>query len=480
MGDKRHGSHSTRRLAIQRKVQRRHVRFYRRCSHWSFADCNTSHPLHWRRERLVLIATVTLMTLLSAVAIPGWAHAMKRVNTQPSHVTMPLSLPALPPAAHTTPSAHWVNVKVEPGQTLSDIFQSQGLGFGEMHQALSATKDSDALRNIHPGDVFAFKLGTQGNLEALRFDPDATHRVTLHFDGDAATRTVKARQLQHRRKVAHGVIQSSLFAAAAKAGMSDAMMVKLADVFKYDIDFAREVRAGDRFTVIYDAVYRDGAYLHSGHILAAEFYHRGHRYTAYRYTLPDGKTGYYSEDGRPLQKALLRVPIKFTRISSRFGYRMDPVVHKRQLHAGVDYAAPMGTPIHAAGDGVITVHSWVRGYGRYIRIKTNANYSTYYGHMSRYAPGLHVGSHVHQGQVIGYVGQTGWATGPHLHYGVLLHGKPVNPLTVTLPKPKPLAPKLMAKFEQHTKPLLARLQRMDSHFQLASNTKTAADASHLD
>jgi murein DD-endopeptidase MepM/ murein hydrolase activator NlpD len=458
-------------------VQRRHARFYRQCSHWSFAD-GEAQPIHWRREHLILIATVALMTVLSAIAIPGWANAMKPAAVKPARVTMALPLPAPAASAVNAPAPpRWHSVTVQPGQTLSDIFQSQGLGFDEVQQALDASKGSGVLHNIHPGDSFAFRLGPNGNLEAMRFDADATHRVTLHFDGAAATRTVAARHVEHRQRVAHGVIHSSLFGAASKAGMSDAMMIKLADVFKYDIDFAREIRAGDSFTVVYDAVYRDGEYLHAGHILAAEFYNRGHRYTAYRYTLPDGKTGYYSEDGRPLQKALLRVPIKFTRISSRFGVRVDPVVHKRQLHAGVDYAAPTGTPIHAAGDGVITIHSWVRGYGRYIRIKNSPSYSTYYGHMSRYASGLHVGSHVHQGEVIGYVGQTGWATGPHLHYGVLLNGKPVNPLTVTLPKPQPLAPKLMAKFAQHTKPLLARIERVDANVRLASNAYPS-DGSH--
>lgn len=481
MSEGRQGAHSTRRQAIRRKVQRRHVRFYRRCSHWSFADCNTAQPLHWRRERLVLVATVALMTLLSAVAIPGWAHAMKRTDNHPARISMPLSLPALPAAARkAVPEASWHKITVKPGQTLSDLFQSQGLGFGDVQQALDATKDSSVLTNLRPGDSFAFKIGTHGNLEGLRFDTDATHRVTLNFAGATATRTVKTRQLEHRQHVAHGVIHSSLFGAAAKAGLSEAMMVKLADVFKYDVDFIKDIRDGDSFTVIYDGVYRDGTYLHAGNILAAEFYNRGHRYTAYRYTLPDGKTGYYTEDGRPLQKTLLRTPVKFTRISSRFSRaRKHPILGYTRAHEGVDYAAPKGTPIHAAGDGVITIRGWVRGYGRYIRIKDNATYSTCYAHMSRFAKGLHVGSHVHQGQVIGYVGMTGLATGPHLHYEVRIHGKPVNPVTVTLPKPKPLAPGLLAKFKQHTKPMLARLQRLDNNVKLASVSKPS-HAAHTD
>jgi murein DD-endopeptidase MepM/ murein hydrolase activator NlpD len=297
--------------------------------------------------------------------------------------------------------------------------------------------------------------------------------VVLRFaDGDV-TRQVQERHVERREHIAHGVIHSSLFGAASRAGLSDAMVVKLADVFKYDIDLAREVRAGDSFTVIYDDVWRDGAYLHAGNILAAEFNNRGHRFTAFRFQKPDGSFGYYSEDGRPLERALLRTPLKFSRISSRFGMRMDPVLHKRHLHAGVDLAAPTGTPIHAAGNGVITIRGWVRGYGRYIRIRNTPAYSTGYGHMSRFAPGLHVGSHVHQGQVIGYVGQTGWATGPHLHYEVRIHGRPVNPLTVTMPKPKPLPSKLLAQFKQQAQPFMARIDAIDANVRLASRTKDA-------
>ena len=246
------------------------------------------------------------------------------------------------------------------------------------------------------------------------------------------------------------------------------MVLQMADVFKYDIDFIKSIRDGDSFTVIYDNVYRDGALLHHGDILAAEFFNHGTRYTAYRFTLPNGNVDYYSEDGRPLRKSLLRTPVKFTRISSRFSRaRMHPILGYTRAHQGVDYAAPEGTPIHAAGDGVIKVRGWVHGFGRFILLKDTAKFSTAYAHMSRFAKGLHVGSHVHQGQVIGYVGMTGLATGPHLHYEVRIYGKQVNPLTVTMPKPQPLAPKLLAKFQAGTAPMLARLKAIDSNVRLA-------------
>jgi len=470
MGEGQQGAHESRRQAIRRKVQRRHDRFYKHCSHWSFANADEAAPqaIHWHRERWILAATVALMTLLSAVAIPGWANAMKRVAPPPPHTVMPLSLPALSPQSGNTKPTPWKQVRVHSGQTLSDIFQSLGLGFSDVQRTLDAADQSSVLRSIHPGDTFAFQIGKHGQLEALRFDADPSHRVTLHYDGASVTRTVKTRTFGLRQHVAHGVIKHSLSAAAAEAGLSQAVMVKLTHIFKQEINFSRDIRKGDSFSVIYNAVYLNGSYQHAGNVLAVVFNNRGHRYTAYRYELPNGHVGYYDQDGRPLSVSLLRTPVKYTRVSSSFGWRVDPVLHERHLHEGVDLAAAKGTPIHAASRGVITTHRWVHGYGRYVCVKLNSTYTTCYAHMSAYKKGLGVGSHVTQGEVIGYVGMTGYATGPHLHYEVRVHGKPVNPLTVTMPKPKPLPSTLLAKFQKHTQPLLARIKRLDRNVRLAS------------
>ena len=421
---------------------------------------------HWTRERWILTVTVGLVTLLSFLVMPTWAS----VGKPTTYTRVPLELPTLPPQPQPAPRENWTIVHVKPGQTLSGLFQSRKLDYADLKLALDATQKSGALHDLHPGDAIGFLTDANGSLLGLRFDRDAGHRVILRFANGDVTRHVQERDIERREHMAHGVIDSSLFDAASRAGLSDAMVVKLADVFKYDIDLAREVRAGDSFTVIYDDVWRDGAYLHGGNIIAAEFNNRGHRFTAFRYKKPDGTYAYYSEDGRPLQRALLRTPLKFTRISSRFGMRVDPILHSRHLHAGIDLAAPRGTPIHAAGNGVITIRGWVRGYGRYIRIRNTPAYSTGYGHMSRFARGLHVGSHVSQGQVIGYVGETGWATGPHLHYEVRIHGRPVNPLTVTMPKPKPLPPRLLAQFKQQAQPFMSRIATLDANVRLAART----------
>jgi murein DD-endopeptidase MepM/ murein hydrolase activator NlpD len=467
MGEGQKTAHAARRQAMRRKTQQRHVHFYRRCAHWSFSQGAEAQPLRWRRERWILAATSLLLTLLSAVVIPAWASAMKPTPVAPVREVLPLTLPALP--AQLAPAIEdWRKVRVQPGQTLSDIFQAQGLGFADVQRTLDAGKDAGALRNLHPGDEFAFLLGGNGALQGLRFDRDAGHRVTLRFGQDAVTEAVQARALEQREHIAHGVITGSLFGAAARAGISEGMIVKLADVFKYDIDFIKDIRAGDSFTVIYDDVYRDGAYLHEGDFIAAEFFNQGKRYTAYRFKQADGSIAYYSEDGRPLRKSLLRTPVAFTRISSRFSMaRKHPILGYTRAHKGVDYAAPKGTPIHAAGDGVIKFRGRAHGFGNFVIIRHNATYSTAYGHMSRFAKGEHVGDHVRQGEVIGYVGMTGLATGPHLHYEVRVDGKQRNPLTMTMPKPQPLAPKLLARFKQQMQPVLARLKTVDNNVRLA-------------
>jgi murein DD-endopeptidase MepM/ murein hydrolase activator NlpD len=251
--------------------------------------------------------------------------------------------------------------------------------------------------------------------------------------------------------------------------MDAAMVGKLADLFKYDIDFVQDLRVGDSFTVIYDDIYRDGVRYGQGNIIAAEFINQGKRYTAYRFKKADGSYGWYSEDGRPIQKSFLRIPVDFTRISSQFtAARMHPILGRMRAHKGVDYAAPSGTPIHAAGDGVIKYHGWERGYGNFVVIQHDRSISTAYGHMSRFVKGQHVGERVRQGEVIGYVGMTGLATGPHLHYEFRVNGTQRNPQTVTLPKPEPLPAAQMALFKAHVvKPQLARLTELDARIKLA-------------
>lgn len=482
MGEGKRGKRLMRKRAICRKAQRRHSHFYQRCAHWSFSPPHgEAEPIRWHRERWMLAGTALLITILSGFLIPAWATAMRPLPVAPAHTLLPLALPKLPtPTVDRSSFEAWHVVHVQPGQTLSDIFQDQGLSLADLHQVVQATADPTPLRMIRPGDEFDFLVGPGGVLKGFRFDKDETTRTVVRFADAKPVVTTQQRELVQREHVVHGVIDGSLFGAASKAGMSDAMVVKLADVFKYDIDFIKDIRRGDSFTVIYNDVYRDGRYLHDGDIVAAEFINQGKRYTAYRFKQADGNIGWFSEDGRPLRKALLRTPVTFTRISSRFSLaRFHPILGYTRAHKGVDYAAPKGTPIHAAGDGTIVYRGWERGYGNFVLIKHNATYSTAYGHMSRFAGGERVGTHVRQGEVIGYVGMTGLATGPHLHYEVRIDGHQVNPLTVTMPKPQPLPATQLAKFEATVvKPQLARLKMLDKRYQFAHANTAAASASN--
>ena len=471
MAEEKQGARRARKQAICRKAQRRHSGFYERCAHWSFNRSGEIEPIHWRRERLVLAGTALLITLLSGFIMPAWASAMRPAPVPEVHSLLPLALPRI--ATNSAPSAtvdDWQVVRVQPGQTLSDIFNARGLGMTDLQRVMDAAGSAKtALHSIRPGEEFDFLLDSDGSLRGFRFDQDETKRAIIRLDGASPTLAVQQREMDLREQVAHGVIRSSLYAAGDQAGMNAAMVGKLANLFKYDIDFVQDIRAGDSFTVIYDDVYRDGMRYRQGNIIAAEFINQGKRYTAYRFKKADGNYGWFSEDGRPIEKSFLRIPVDFTRISSKFTTtRMHPILGRMRAHKGVDYAAPSGTPIHAAGDGVIKYHGWERGYGNFVVIQHSKTISTAYGHMSRFVKSQRVGQRVRQGEIIGYVGMTGLATGPHLHYEFRVNGVQRNPQTITLPKPEVLPAAQLARFKAEVvKPQLARLTELDSRIKLA-------------
>jgi murein DD-endopeptidase MepM/ murein hydrolase activator NlpD len=469
MGERNEIARAARKQAMRRKAQQRHSHFYERCAHWSFGCHGEAEPIRWHRERWILAGTALLITAVSGFLIPAWASAMRPDTISTAHAVLPLELPKAVPVAAQAPTVEdWHIVQVQPGQTLSDLFQSQGLSLTDVQHVVDQSGDAKALHHISPGQEFDFLLDSDGSLKGIRFDKDESNRTTMRFEADKATITAEAREVEHREHVAHGSIDSSLFAAGSKAGMSNQMVLKLAELFKYDIDFVQDLREGDSFTVIYDDVYRDGAYLHEGDIVAAEFVNQGERYTAYRFKKEDGSYGWFSEDGRPIQKSFLRIPVDFTRISSQFSAaRMHPILGLMRAHQGVDYAAPTGTPIHAAGDGVIKFKGWMNGYGNFVIVQHNGSISTAYGHMSKFA-NEKVGQHVGQGEVIGYVGMTGLATGPHLHYEFRVNNVQRDPQKVTLPKPEPLPGAQLAKFKaQVVQPQLARLKTLDANIKLA-------------
>ncbi|MEJ2426098.1 MAG: peptidoglycan DD-metalloendopeptidase family protein, partial [Candidatus Thiodiazotropha sp.] len=278
-------------------------------------------------------------------------------------------------------------------------------------------------------------------------------------DDDSFNASLNNREVEIRSNQLSGTIENSLYLAAKKAGLSEKLIMQLADIFGWDVDFALEIRSGDRFTVISQEDYLDGEKLKDGPILAAEFVNQGKTYRAIRYTDETGHTDYYTPEGRSMRKAFLRAPVDFRRISSKFTQeRWHPVLGKKRPHRGVDYAAKTGTPIKAAGDGKVIFRGKKGGYGNTVIIQHGQTYTTLYGHMSKFNKSAKRGSRVKQGQVIGYVGQTGLATGPHLHYEFRVNGVHRNPLTVKLPAAEPIAEKYRDDFIVKSQPLISKLE----------------------
>ena len=321
---------------------------------------------------------------------------------------------------------------------------------------------------LHPGDVIKLNL-LNGSLSSLerRVNDRQTLTVARSPQGEFAAQIVE-NALDIRQAPLHAEISSSLFRSVNDAGAGDAVAAQLVDVFRYDIDFAQELQPGDTFTVVLEKVYRDGKFLHDGDILAAEFVNNGKTYRAVRYTTPDGHSDYYTPDGKSLRKAFLRAPVEFSRISSGFGLRWHPILNHMRAHKGIDYAAPTGTPIHAAGDGRVTFRGTQSGYGNVIVLAHSGDVQTLYGHMSRFGAGMAVGRHVHQGELIGYVGQSGLATGPHLHYEYRVHGEHRNPAGIKSIPTEPIEAGQRAAFDARAKKLLADLDAARNATHLAA------------
>ncbi len=394
----------------------------------------------------------------------------------PSATTMasiPLKAPpTLPnPTIQKPPSQHkWKSVTIRSGDNLAAVFSRLGLNPSDLHQIMALGKTTQRLKKIFPGDIIKVKLDTNGQLNTLHYEIDETRRLEIvqHSPGQFTASTTEL-PLDIRLAYAKGTINSSLFLAAQKAHLPDRITMELANIFGWDIDFALDIRKGDHFALLYEELYREGKKLKNGKIVAATFTNRGNNYEAVYFAPEKGRSGYYSPDGLSMRKTFLRTPIEFARISSRFSTsRKHPVLNTIRAHKGVDYAASRGTAIRATGDGKIAHRGRKGGYGKTIIIQHGSQYSTLYAHLSNYARNSKSGQKVKQGQIIGYVGSTGLATGPHLHYEFRINGVHRNPLTVRFPSAEPLPKKYLADLKKTSRSLLAKLQQQ-SQTQLASN-----------
>ncbi|QGX39202.1 peptidase M23 [Permianibacter aggregans] len=369
----------------------------------------------------------------------------------------------LPPSEHVAEvmAMPWQQVKISNGDSMAVAFKRAGLSAQDLHAVMQNDIAAPVLRKVMPGRHVEFQTDEEGRLSALRYPIDSLSTLFVEREGDSFRAQTLEKAVATRPQFASATIESSLFAAGQSAGLNDSVIMELAGIFGYDIDFALDLRVGDRFSVVYEERLVEGLPAGPGNILAAEFTNLGKTFRAVRYVDANGKASYYTPDGHSMRKAFLRMPVPFARVSSNFNLsRKHPILNRIRAHKGVDYAAPAGTPIYASGDGKISFVGTKGGYGRMVAIQHGGNFTTHYAHLSRYGKGISTGKRVSQGQVIGYVGSSGLATAPHLHYEFLVNGVHRNPRTVPLPQAEPVPAAEKDRFIAATAPVLATL---DAH-----------------
>jgi murein DD-endopeptidase MepM/ murein hydrolase activator NlpD len=423
---------------------------------------------------LICVAFILPQTENSLVAVPT-AESFAEASLIDTDVAAPAAqdLEQVPSAELTEDlleqpvPATTLTMRVRPGDSLDRLFRRNDLHLADLAELMQLDVAKKHLRLVKPGDEIEVRH-VEGRI--LQFDKPISLSEALSIKKVDAqfNAAVVMRELELRPARTTGTIDSSLFLAAADAGISDRTIMNLAGIFAWDVDFMLDIREGDQFALIYEEIWQDGERLADGDILAAEFVNQGESFRAVRYKDASGRVDYYSPNGRSIRKAFIRAPLSFSRISSNFNpNRRHPKLNTIRAHRGVDYAAPTGTPIKAAGDGKIIHRGRKGGYGNTVILQHGGNITTLYAHLSRFGKARH-GSRVRQGQVIGYVGATGLATGPHLHYEYRRNGVHMNPRTVKLPDAEPINPDYLADFKNASEILLRQLE--DSRTLVAAET----------
>lgn len=367
----------------------------------------------------------------------------------------------------------WHEQKVRSGDNLSLIFKRAGYNDRDLHQVVTQASEGKALAKIYPGQTIAFQASESGQLTAIKHQKSLLETITYRLGEDGFESDITRRKPVAQQSVASGVITSSLFIAGQQAGLSHTTIMDMAGIFGGVIDFVQDPRKGDTMHLMFEELYLDGEKYGDGDILAASFTNRGETFTAYRYTDSNGDVGYYNQDGVSMRKAFLLAPVDFTRISSSFNLRrLHPIYKTNRPHRGTDYAAPRGTPVFSAGDGRVIKTGYSRSNGNYVFVQHGEQYVTKYLHLHKRK--VKKGQRVSQSQVIGTVGSTGAATGPHLHYEFLVNGVHRNPRTIhkKLPKAKSLPKTEMASFREAIAGSVSQLASLQVQGQLAANTAT--------
>ncbi len=413
-------------------------------------------------RRLALGLLVLALPAITVVTAFGIAPGTIAANPQQATVSESIALPDFEPVSAPAPS-FTTQERVQRGDTVAALFERLGVNDARAMEFLRADATGRAIfRQLVPGRMMQAETGPAGELIALRYFLSPSSLMEVARAGGGFTARSRAVAQPPRLFYRTATIRSSLFAATDAAGIPDAIAMQIARVFATDIDFHTELRRGDRLAVVYEMIYDSGELIAAGRILAAEFVNDGRTYHAVLFTDDEGGDGYYSLDGSNRAKAFLRSPVEFSRVSSGFGGRFHPIFRNWRAHTGVDFAAPRGTRVIASADGTVISAGNRGGYGNAVEIRHGGSITTLYAHLSGFAKGIRGGARVRQGEPIGYVGATGYATGPHLHYEFKISGMHQDPMRVALPKAEPVPARLRDNFMQAAAQARATIARVAS------------------
>jgi len=405
------------------------------------------------RHHLIMASAVGCCLLVLALYPVSNAEANRQVAES---VAIPVATqPLAIPIEEIEPALKWTEQHVSSGDSLSTLFTRAALTAIDVYQ-VSSSQDGKLLRNLYPGELFRFGVDSAGQLQELQHIQSKLVSRVFTRDGDSYSSEQRVREPDTLLNYREGVIVDSLYMSGLKAELPDKLIMELANIFAWDIDFVFDIRKEDSFSLLFEEHFLDGEKLSVGNIIAATFTNRGKTYQAVRYTNDQGATNYYTPEGLSMRKAFLRTPLDIFRISSGFNLKRKHPIHKKiKAHRGVDYAAPRGTPVYSAGDGKVIAAGYSKANGNYVFVQHGQTYITKYLHLNKKK--VRKGQSVRQRQLIGTVGSTGYATGPHLHYEFLVNGVHRNPRTVKLPQANPIPKAELVAFQSATQPMLRQL-----------------------
>lgn len=417
-------------------------------------------PSRLTKKRLAWLIVLSSLPLFGVVTAFGIAPATSLANVQVEEVIRDLSIPDIVHDSNPN-QTFWHQENIQRGDTIAAILTRLQVNSNDRSSFLHAARESKAMRRLMPGETVYAQTTAQGELLMMRYFFGNEELFLMEKTGDFFQMVEQQVEFDAQILMRSGTVNSSLFGATDRADVPNSIALQITEIFATEIDFHRDLRKGDRFTVVFETLHDNGEQAKTGRILAAEYVNNGKSHKAVYFQASNGEGGYYTPEGESLRRQFLRSPLAFSRISSGFSNsRFHPVLKEWRSHRGVDYAAPTGTPVKATANGTVSFVGTKGGYGKLIVLKHHGKYDTAYGHLSLFTKGLRNGGRVNQGDVIGYVGATGLATGPHLHYELRINGVQHDPAKVVLPSAPPIAERNRVAFHEETKSLIARLDVM--------------------